>query len=74
MGDYNREIEEQQRGLYPKYTLINNETGKKAVGEYFILKPQEDPAAVKALLAYADHTSNRLLANDIRDWLARLGV
>lgn len=74
MGDYNREIEEQEKGLYPKYTLINNETGKNAEGEYFILKPLQDPAAVKALLAYAEHTHNKLVANDIRDWLVRLGV
>jgi hypothetical protein len=68
MGVHNREIEEQQ-GLFNKYTLINNETGKAAEGEYFILK-LTDPAALKALLTYADHTDNLLLANDLRDLVA----
>lgn len=74
MGDYNRELEEQQKGLYPKYTLINNETDKPEQGEYFILKPLEDPAAIKALEVYAEHTHNKLLANDIYDWLVSLGL
>jgi len=37
----------------------------------FILNPQKDPAAVKALQTYAAHTDNRALAEDLYKWVGR---
>lgn len=71
MGDYRKEIEYFE-GLYPKYKLINTNTGKEAEGEYFVLKPSSDFAARKALITYAEHTKDALLASDIRDWIEQL--
>jgi len=62
------------KGLYSKYTLINNDTSKPVTGKYFILKPENDIAAVKALLTYAENTDNKLLSNDILDWLKNLNI
>ena len=38
-------MNEQCKGLYNKYQIINRETGIKAEGDYFVLKPANDPAA-----------------------------
>lgn len=37
----------------------------------FILYPSKDPAAVKAMQAYAEATNNRTLAEDLRKWVGR---
>ena len=37
--------------------------------ECFVLRPDRDPAAKAALLAYADATDNVALADDIRRWM-----
>ena len=55
-------------GLYPKYTVINNQTGLE-VYDCFILKPTKDKAARLALLYYAEICGNEQLANDIKLWL-----
>lgn len=67
-------MEDQNKGLYNKYQIINRETGQEVEGDYFVLKPSKDQAARVALHAYAEHTHNKLLANDIYAWLARLGL
>jgi hypothetical protein len=58
------------RGLYGKYTIIKNETGKEVEGDYFVLK-LTDPHAPVALRAYADscRAENSQLANDLLAWL-----
>ena len=55
-------------GLYPKYTVINNQTGQE-VYDCFILKPMSDEYARQALLYYADICDNESLKNDIKAWL-----
>lgn len=63
---------DQNKGLYNKYRVINRETGKEADGEYFVLKPANDPAARKALLAYARATDNIQLGADITVWISNI--
>lgn len=63
------------KGLYPKYNVY------KIVGEAFedekiygcfVLRPQKDYAARKALLAYAKNTENKTLKEDIEKWLENI--
>lgn len=63
---------DQNRGLYNKYQIINRNTGKEVDGDYFILKPSNDPAARAALDAYAEATDNEQLAMDITFWMTSL--
>ncbi|GIO33105.1 hypothetical protein J2TS6_42460 [Paenibacillus albilobatus] len=58
-------------GLYKKYTVINNDTGKEVEGEYFILKPENDPAARAALIHYAVNSDNKQLGEDIILWVSK---
>ena len=53
------------QGLYNKYTVINNETGREVEDWCFVLKPSKDPAAKVALKAYANATENESLRNDL---------
>ena len=55
-------------GLYPKYTVVNNQTGLE-VYDCFVLKPMKDESARLALLYYAEICDNEQLANDIKLWL-----
>lgn len=59
------------KGLYVKYNVTKIETGE-TVYDCFVLRPDRDPAAVVALVAYADTTTNLQLAADIRGWLASI--
>ncbi|MCM3257125.1 hypothetical protein M3664_04920 [Paenibacillus lautus] len=59
------------KGLYKKYTIINNETGQEVEGEYFVLKPENDPAARAALIHYATRTENKELGKDIVMWVSK---
>lgn len=59
---------EENTGLYPKYTVIKNDTGK-LVTDCFILKPKSDEVARKALLFYAENCGNEQLANDLKCWI-----
>jgi uncharacterized Zn finger protein (UPF0148 family) len=61
-----------QKGLYNKYQIINRETGNEADGQYFVLKPVNDPAARAALMAYAEASDNQQLAMDITVWVSSL--
>lgn len=61
-----------EKGLYNKYTIINNETSKEVEGEYFVLKPAQDKAARAAILEYANVTRNKELKSDLRMWIRRL--
>ena len=59
----------ERQGLYGKYTVINNATGK-AVEDCFVLLPFKDPVAWKAVRFYADHTDKKQLAIDLYKWTA----
>lgn len=61
-----------KKGLYSKYTVIHNETGKPIEGECFVLRPDRDNAAFGALMVYAELTENTDLAMDITKWLSGL--
>lgn len=65
-------MNDKERGLYNKYTVINNETGKPVDGETFTLRPDKDEAARHALMTYAACCGNARLAKDILDWLKYL--
>ena len=56
------------KGLYEKYTVINNETGKRIEGMVFILRPDRDVVALKALDTYAEYTNNVLLKEDLHEF------
>ena len=53
-----------------KYLVIKlvNDT---SIDNCFILNPDKDPAAVKALQAYAAATDNKVLANDLFGWVGK---
>lgn len=57
-----------KRGLYEKYDV--REDGEPVEG-CFVLEPESDPAARKALLAYADATDDEALADDLCQWVNR---
>ncbi len=42
------------KGLYPKYTIIDNETGREVDGFAFVLKPEMDTCARAALRTYIE--------------------
>ncbi len=60
-----------RQGLYGKYTVINNATGKRAE-DCFVLRPFKDPVAWKTVRFYADHTDNKQLAIDLYKWTTPL--
>ena len=62
----------EQKGLFNKYTIINNETGEEVEGSYFVLKPETDKAARNALRIYACLTENKNLAEDLFKWTDEL--
>lgn len=59
-----------QKGLYDKYVVIKVVDGT-VIENCFILKPDSDPAAVKALQAYAAATDNKVLAADLFTWVGK---
>lgn len=60
----------EQKGLYNKYMVIKV-VDDTIVENCFILKPDSDPAAVKALQAYAAATENKVLAADLYAWVGK---
>lgn len=64
-------------GLYGKYLVYDREAGGRfdeytPYDDVFVLRPANDPAAAKALAAYADATDNLDLSRDLWRWLALL--
>lgn len=57
-------------GLYHKYIVIKVVDGT-VIEDCFILRPEKDPAAVKAMQAYAAATDNKSLADDIYKWVGK---
>lgn len=60
----------EQKGLYNKYMVIKVVDGT-VIEDCFILRPEKDPAAVKAMQAYAAATDNKALAGDIYKWVGK---
>jgi DNA-directed RNA polymerase subunit RPC12/RpoP len=55
-----------ERGLYEKYEVVK---GGESIEGTFVLRPETDEAARKAILAYADAIDNEELADDLRHWI-----
>lgn len=64
-----------EKGVFTKYVVTKAETGE-AVEGVFVLKPETDLHARRALLKYADSTDfeNPTLAMDLRTWVNYLTV
>ncbi|AMM45002.1 carbamoylphosphate synthase [Bacillus phage SP-15] len=62
-------MRDQDRGLYNKYTVIDNSNGQTVDRPTFVLSPAQDPAALRALKTYRDYTTNKKLARDISEWI-----
>lgn len=58
-----------ERGLYGKYEVRKD---GEPVEECFVLEPESDSAARKALIEYAEATDNEQLAEDLREWVVDL--
>lgn len=58
-------------GLKRKYVVLKSDTGE-CVENCFVLRPDKDPAAKAALMAYAAATKNEILAEDIMSWLSSM--
>lgn len=58
-------------GLRHKYDVRKAGTGE-AVTDCFVLRPDRDPAARVALLAYAHATEDHALAHDLELWVQAL--
>lgn len=59
---------EDNQGLVVKYDVRKVDSGE-LVQNCFVLRPEKDWAAVRALRKYADATKNERLAKEITDWL-----
>ena len=67
------------KGFYPKYIVIkvdgnDNEWRLDAepLTDVFVLRPEKDRAALVALQAYADATTNEVLADDLYVWISHI--
>jgi hypothetical protein len=58
-------------GLYAKYEVRKDGA---PVEECFVLEPEEDAAARRALETYAEETDDEELAQDLRVWLAAIAI
>ena len=56
------------KGLYSKYEVRRRSDGTP-VNNCFVLRPDRDDAAIAAMLAYADATSDSQLAKELREWV-----
>lgn len=63
-----QDVSNDKRGLYGKY-IITKSDGTPVNDRCFVLKPDKDPAAVKALRAYAATTDDEQLRNDLYAWV-----
>lgn len=59
----------EQSGLYSKYEVRKD---GEPVEDCFVLEPENDPAARVALSAYAGHTDDEDLKQDLLDWLVSI--
>ena len=72
-------MSDQPQGLYGKYLvrelggfLNGQRTAGPPLTDVFVLRPEKDPAALKALFAYAAETSNLELSSDLLAWCQRI--
>ena len=56
-----------------KFIVRHYRRGDLLDGEAFVLVPERDPAAVPAIVSYANATPDEELAQRLRDWLVELG-
>lgn len=58
-------------GLEHRFNVekVSDPEGKHSECRYFVLDPQHDPVAARALYYYAMQTDNDELADDLFDWL-----
>lgn len=68
---YVLEPQSNYEGLKRKYVVLKSDTGECVEG-CFVLRPDKDPAAKAALMAYAAATQNKQLAEDILSWLSSM--
>lgn len=61
----------EEMGLYHKYHVTKRD-GTPVPGFLFVLKPETDPAAIRALAAYAKATEDNALARDLWAFLFQL--
>lgn len=69
---------ERGQGLLGKYEVqrVDDDQGKHDECRYFVLDPQHDPIARKALRSYANEAyaeGYETLALDLNDWLGQVG-
>tara|TARA_R110000751_G_scaffold33071_3_gene82580 strand:+ start:1259 stop:1609 length:351 start_codon:yes stop_codon:yes gene_type:complete len=63
-----------ERGWKPdKFVVRHYRRGDLLDGEAFVLVPERDPAAVPAIVSYANATPDPELADRLRAWLTDLG-
>lgn len=67
LNEFLAPIDEYQ-GLKQKYLVFKADSGERVM-DCFVLRPQKDLAAAEALRAYANATDNKVLADDIRNWI-----
>ena len=66
--------EKGDHGWHPyKFVVRHYRRGDLLDGEAFVLVPERDPAAVAAIVRYAEATPDDALADRLRDWLRTLG-
>ncbi len=56
-------------GLYSKYEVRKD---GEPVADCFVLEPEDDGAARRALEEYARETDDEELSQDLRDWIASI--
>ena len=55
-----------------KFTVRHHSRGPVADGDCFVLVPSRDPAAVRAIRAYVEATSDPVLAAELAKWMDQL--
>jgi hypothetical protein len=58
-----------QKGIYHKYHVTKADDGSPVIGFCFVLRPDRDAAARRALREYARATPNSILGQDIDEYL-----
>ena len=58
-----------EEGLYLKYNITHSDGTPLSLGFLFVLRPDRDPAAWDALLAYANAADNLSLSADLMRYL-----
>ena len=62
----------EQKGLIAKFIVTRQSTGEQVFDPLFVLLPEKDVAARQALVKYSECTQNKVLSDDIKDWVAEM--